>query len=286
MKPRNREINIFNLSMMDVISGAMGAFLILVVILSRHYQSTPVVTETVLQLQRELAEATGHLDQASREVNAGSRDPGEIERFLRQAKDNVNAGKAAINELRNELDVADARIRRLDEQVATLQARIEDLDRELSVRRPFYLEAEWSCDAQGDVDIYLQGSLPGEKGTYMPPFQLVQQWRYFSDELYVDASGQRGAEIWLYERAVPGNRIKVFYKLDGDARPSCTVRGYVFGNAFEQIRLPESALDTRKPWLLAGTLTVDDDHKVRFAAATEAESRAEAEALRQRTPSQ
>ena len=36
MKARNREINIFSLSLMDVISGAMGAFLIVVVILARY----------------------------------------------------------------------------------------------------------------------------------------------------------------------------------------------------------------------------------------------------------
>lgn len=36
MKVRNREINIFSLSLMDVISGAMGAFLIVVVILARY----------------------------------------------------------------------------------------------------------------------------------------------------------------------------------------------------------------------------------------------------------
>lgn len=38
MKPRNREINIFNLSMMDVIAGALGAVLIIVIILFPHYQ--------------------------------------------------------------------------------------------------------------------------------------------------------------------------------------------------------------------------------------------------------
>ena len=37
MKSRNREINIFSLSLMDVISGAMGAFLIVTVILARFH---------------------------------------------------------------------------------------------------------------------------------------------------------------------------------------------------------------------------------------------------------
>ncbi|HMV54735.1 MAG TPA: hypothetical protein PLX20_15900 [Rhodocyclaceae bacterium] len=37
MKPRNREINIFNLSMLDVICGALGAFLILFLIAAPSY---------------------------------------------------------------------------------------------------------------------------------------------------------------------------------------------------------------------------------------------------------
>ncbi len=40
MKPRNREINIFNLSMMDVIAGALGAFLILFLLLQPYYGKT------------------------------------------------------------------------------------------------------------------------------------------------------------------------------------------------------------------------------------------------------
>ena len=40
MKPRNREINIFNLSMLDVICGALGAFLILFLIAAPHYGNT------------------------------------------------------------------------------------------------------------------------------------------------------------------------------------------------------------------------------------------------------
>ena len=74
MKPRNREINIFNLSMMDVISGAMGAFLVLVVLLSRHYDPDLPTTEKIYQLQKELVEATGQIDDASRQIHASSRD--------------------------------------------------------------------------------------------------------------------------------------------------------------------------------------------------------------------
>ncbi|MBN9428908.1 MAG: hypothetical protein J0H09_20610 [Burkholderiales bacterium] len=40
MKPRNREINIFNLSMLDVICGALGAFLILFLVAAPYYGNT------------------------------------------------------------------------------------------------------------------------------------------------------------------------------------------------------------------------------------------------------
>lgn len=40
MARRNREINIFNLSMLDVICGALGAFLILFLIAAPHYGNT------------------------------------------------------------------------------------------------------------------------------------------------------------------------------------------------------------------------------------------------------
>jgi uncharacterized membrane protein YgaE (UPF0421/DUF939 family) len=49
MKPRNREINIFNLSMLDVISGAMGAFLIIMVILLPYYKKETIDYQRELQ---------------------------------------------------------------------------------------------------------------------------------------------------------------------------------------------------------------------------------------------
>jgi len=49
MKPRNREINIFNLSMLDVISGAMGAFLIIMVVLFPFYKKESIDYQKMIQ---------------------------------------------------------------------------------------------------------------------------------------------------------------------------------------------------------------------------------------------
>jgi hypothetical protein len=59
MRPRSRDINIFNLSMLDVIAGAMGAFLIVMVVLLPYYRkqspTPPVTPETVQRLEQERA---------------------------------------------------------------------------------------------------------------------------------------------------------------------------------------------------------------------------------------
>jgi len=110
VKPRNREVTIFNLSMMDVISGAMGAFLILVVLLSRHYDPDPVTTEAVREMQRQLVEATGRIDEASLKIDADSHDAGSILQSLRLAKSNVDAAQSAVTGLRNDLASTTARV--------------------------------------------------------------------------------------------------------------------------------------------------------------------------------
>lgn len=55
MKKKNREINIFNLSMLDMISGAMGAFLIIMIILLPYYNKDTVsVVDKLEQVEKEL----------------------------------------------------------------------------------------------------------------------------------------------------------------------------------------------------------------------------------------
>ncbi|CAG0998607.1 hypothetical protein BURK2_02840 [Burkholderiales bacterium] len=84
MKPRNREINIFNLSMMDVIAGALGAFLILFLLLQPYY---------------------GKTSQAP---------PGPPAKNMREAKQQIEDLRAKVKELEGKLDEHSAIIFSLD----------------------------------------------------------------------------------------------------------------------------------------------------------------------------
>lgn len=70
MKPRNREINIFNLSMLDVISGAMGAFLIIMVVLFPYYKKETIDYRREIQQMKEQAQAAQAAQEAARKALA------------------------------------------------------------------------------------------------------------------------------------------------------------------------------------------------------------------------
>lgn len=119
MKRRNREINIFNLSMLDVISGAMGAFLIIMVVLLPYYKKESIDFEKALKESR-LAE------QSAQEAQ-------------RQAQENLRAAQEALQSAQ-----ADAQANRQRADTAAKQ-----------LAKTFLLvHIEWDTKFQ-DVDLHV-----------------------------------------------------------------------------------------------------------------------------------
>lgn len=56
LKKRNREISIFNLSMLDVFASAMGAFLIIMVVLLPYYRKHEILMEEINDYKRQVKE--------------------------------------------------------------------------------------------------------------------------------------------------------------------------------------------------------------------------------------
>ena len=69
MRARNREFNILNMSFLDVICGAMGAFLIVMVILMPYYKKEAQdFLQSIGNLKQELAETTQRLEETELEL--------------------------------------------------------------------------------------------------------------------------------------------------------------------------------------------------------------------------
>ena len=83
MKPRNREINIFNISMLDVISGALGAFLIIMIVLFPYYKKESI------DYQRDIQELRKQVQAANQKTKEAELHSQEIEKQLQEARQKI-----------------------------------------------------------------------------------------------------------------------------------------------------------------------------------------------------
>lgn len=150
MKRRSREINVFNLSMLDVILGAMAAFLIIMVVLLPYYRkehieyqadnaavrrALAVAEERAAAAERALSEAEGRRSAAEGALAAAEARADRAERGLSEAEARADAAERAADALRpRDLDlmlVMDT-TGSMREQIASLQSDLKVLVRVLA----------------------------------------------------------------------------------------------------------------------------------------------------------
>jgi len=86
MKSRNREINVFNMSALDLFASALGAFILIAVILFPYFPNTGDSAEKVEAVKKMLAEARGALEQKEDELEEQRRQNKAMESKLKTAQ--------------------------------------------------------------------------------------------------------------------------------------------------------------------------------------------------------
>lgn len=87
MKPRNREINIFNISMLDVICGAMGTFLLIMIILLPYYKKENFdYKKEAENLRRTIESYKQQVEEAKREKEKSDQQRREAEKRAERAE--------------------------------------------------------------------------------------------------------------------------------------------------------------------------------------------------------
>ena len=69
MKPRNREINIFSMSALDLFASALGAFILISIALFPYFPKTGYSPENIAALREALAEAQQQLQECQSELD-------------------------------------------------------------------------------------------------------------------------------------------------------------------------------------------------------------------------
>ena len=105
MRARNREFNILNMSFLDVICGAMGAFLIVMVILMPYYKKEAQdFLQSIGNLKQELAETTQRLEETETELDRAEKRITELEQELQKSQSQNSALQRSVDEVRKRRD--------------------------------------------------------------------------------------------------------------------------------------------------------------------------------------
>ncbi|MFN3868173.1 MAG: hypothetical protein ACK4MF_03800 [Hyphomicrobiaceae bacterium] len=121
-------------ALMAVITKAMGAFLVLVVIMLPHYVYAPASTENARRANEQIQQAREAAQQIADKLKAGRLTDAELDDLLRQIEQLQTSLTAANNEiaaLKRSLDQAHSEIERQKKTIETQTQRIAELDAEL-----------------------------------------------------------------------------------------------------------------------------------------------------------
>jgi hypothetical protein len=227
MKPRNREINIFNLSMLDVISGAMGAFLIIMVILLPYYKK-----ETI-DYQRELQQSRAAEETARTAAQAAEAAQRAAEETARKAEASARAAQADANQNRQRADAAAQQLAKTFLLVhIQWETKYQDIDLHV-------------VDPSGTEFYYEHRTYPGRSGS-----------------LSVDSQVGPGNEVWSNPSASPGD-YRVYANLYNPhgVNDTPTVTGSII-HRDGSTALPPTQLSGIRQKTLMATVRVSPDGRV------------------------
>ena len=73
MRLRSKEINVFNMSALDLFASALGAFILITLVLFPYFPNTGDSQERVDEVKAQLAQSEAELEAASAELETGQR---------------------------------------------------------------------------------------------------------------------------------------------------------------------------------------------------------------------
>ncbi len=113
---------------MAVVTKAMGAFLVIMLLLMPYYSSGSLGDKSAAEAANELKEAQQKLQTLSQQLSG--RNPQEIAKALQDALDRLARAETAIAQLKRDNDALNAQARRLDSQNAELRDELAKADAE------------------------------------------------------------------------------------------------------------------------------------------------------------
>jgi gas vesicle protein len=262
MKSRNREINIFNVSLIDILCGAMGAFCFMVLVLLPFWKATgpdaEAATRSVKDMEQQIRELREQLAKTGSAADA-SQMLDQLQKKLQGLQGQLNQALAKVQEREQEVSALNAKVKRKDELID-----------DLGDRNPITVEAEW-FSPKHDVDLYIWPSYQSRKGTKPdPPDPTKHQSTFFSTEISTQCTEGPCSEVYMLRDNQPGGELRVYYKYiasNGVPGPVTVSGFYLYDGSF--FRLPRATIQQEKSMVHVGTIRFDADYRAQFQPAPE-----------------
>jgi hypothetical protein len=247
MKSRSREVNIFNMSLLDILCGALGAFCFMMLVLFPSYETkVRAGGSNSAQLEEELRRTQAELQRA-RDASAKGQ-PGNVQQAMEQLKQTENAwhqAEARARQVEGQLQQARAEARQAQEEAQRVSGRLE------VAKRPLIVEAMWS-NPSDEVTLYVRYLGKNKDGKVAPEFDPnVRQDSTYQGENWFAWSTH---EMWLL-RDTPDGEYEIYYRLakKSDLRQPVIVGG-VYASEGVIARLPPITFDGSRKGVLVGKL--------------------------------
>ena len=266
MRLRSKEINIFNMSALDLFASALGAFILISVVLFPYFPNTGDSQERVDEVKAQLAQANSQLEQTSAELERTSAELEEVRAQLNPAlAQELEAVRGQLGSCRTErrevqaaLDACETEQRAaasMDSALGACESRNRQVQQELQsceqqLRKKFVLVViSWST--ADDVDLHVTDPA-GREYFFGRKFHSGSRAK-----LEEDNTRGPGNEIWLHPAAEPG-RYRIHYKYYSGSSRNIGVRGAVL-TPRGRTELPRTTLRRVGEKPLIATINVDDE---------------------------
>ena len=202
MKRRNREINVFNMSMLDLISGALGAVILLMLITLPYYKKEARdFQSTISQIRQELEAERSALAETQQENSA----------------------------LQEQIEQRQQQIQQQQEQIQAQASQNKEQAKRMAAK---FLIAGISWDVFDDIDLHVRS--PADPSFVYNYKKRVNNARPSAGRFVAD-SLRGGNEVWAVHQAVPGRYViaaHVYKKISSE--PVRVKFWYLSGDSYQE----------------------------------------------------
>ena len=257
MKRKSRELSIFSMSALDLFASALGAFILIAVVMFPYFPNTGTAD------QRDLEAALARLQQEEQDNEAMQEVLSEIRQDLERRLEAVRAAaQREVDAARREAEEARREAAGMQQELSEAQeAMAEGGDRERALetalereRRRKFLLVTISWDGDDDVDLHIVDPL-GYEFYYNERTHSGSVARFEED-----TRRGPGNEVWLHPQVTSGE-YRIYYNLYRQSDSSVVVRGSVV-HSFGRDELQPRTLSRQGQKPLVATVVVDGDSNV------------------------